>query len=1507
MSKYRLDNPANTSLDPFAFEKQFAQPNLNNPSPFSGVASSLEIVAPDKVDEGYGTMGNSSYALEAINEAKAANQGAGELLAKGLGNVVKTIGIEIAKTPGYLVGGVGAIGNELLGDGKDSMSYMVDNAYINAFEKLDQGIKDAMPIYMSKQIQEGGLMDKLGSGGWWAEAGADGVGFMLAMFAPGTALKALGVGAKIGQGMEALANVSGRLGKVATGESWVAKLGLMSVPENRIALAVEEKTAELMAKSGGVLDDVAKAEIAAVEESARAAAGNSFKYTKSLARNADGYASATINTVIESSAEAANTFDSLKTKYINEGLTEEEAKAKAGEGAAAVFKGNMALLAVSNLLDEAFIWKTIGSAGEKEAGKSILSKIFKDGKVDFDALNKLPKEFTRANVLKRTGLNFGKGIIKEGFFEEGSQTTLQQNIDEGKIAEGSNSFEKVGGDLLNVVSSYLDDFSNNTELHESIFLGGLLGGGASIFGTIQENNALRKALSGGEARTKDNSFWAKYGILPETKAQKGFNKIVSENHIAQFRSYKDLLEEQPDGSFKLNDQKLADANLEQADILRTNILYDLAVARGDKLGQQIYGQFLAANYTNGFVGQEGGKELFKDHVEQQVIPAWKNRYLETFGVEATEKQVREYADKFLDSGNRIFDAHKTAEETNYAERYYSEPTKEFQEFKNVYFQKKFQTLVALDAFKAEANVIQKAMFDSGVTEAELEDLSTIKDPIAKAKAQELKRRFDVLTGAQQNMNEEYAEFYTKEGVKKMFENFKGKNENFKDLNERLKEENEKLKAKVNQIPVDNAAEIQRITDESKGDSDITFRAVNGKRYTLNDLQNFKGDINSLKLQRDDVSDEEYENFEKTKQVSDKTLKSIAEKSANNEKLSNREEIIASENSEKIEQIIKAEQEKKNTTPAEPTASEGLSDEEYNKLDTEIDDANKKKGVNMFPSTGRNLKDDLVEKDGIFIEGMTDSPVQKLWFETLEKEVSKEPTEYTVKVVKYGERNSETPELRQQIEREALLGGAPKDSDTYVILHKNGKAIIKNGAYVFTALWRPETLHPTSKGKAVESRLAESAIIANFLLHLQKPKMKINRLSKTDKDTLKLNNVEPTEKGIREAAHLHARREYESWYNSLQSGNHLQTAGITKGHRVKAFKDKEGTIPFWGDPVKGLGLTITKNQIVGGKIQMSPASGVIKIEEDEFKINPGDVVLIDNENNIHPLKARNLNQEEIETVLYLLSLRDTVGPSESIMVSDTEDIVLGDIASKKAPVFFTKDKKTTPIISTLISFGSNEGKKGEIYFPLKPIELGKPLLVFTDFNGETQNVEVSLITEAINSGDFSKVDSLVKFLQEKRLNVNKLLLGDGKIVKASSKPRVKYGVDTNGKRTAELSWNHGFEYVPNLLSDVLTTTTQKFDGYPNRAQRNIFFNKQPIPSTVVEDKVEVAIPVAETVPVETPIVQESKPPLTAKERLAEKIRNKKSLDSFKDDMDKILTTTDLLKSKIKSGEIIQNCR
>jgi len=1390
MSKFRIESPTNTPLDPQAFEKQFVKPDLNNSTPFSGVNEQLQFVAPDKVDEGYGTMGNSGYAVQVINEAKAANQGFWEITGKGIGNVAKTIGIEVGKTPGYVGGLIGAGANEVFGDGKNSMSLIVDNAWVNAFESLDQNIKEAMPLYISQSVREGNLLDKLGSGEWWATAGADGLGFMLSMFVPGAAVKALGVGAKIARVGEGLANLAPRIGKAMTGAGLVENAGELG-----------------------------------------------FAYTKAFARNAGGYASAAVNTAIESSAEAANTFDNLKKNYLAEGLTEEEAAQKAGEGAAAVFKGNMALLAVSNLLDEAWIWKSIGSAGEKEAAKSLMSKIFKDGVVDPDVLKNLPKEFTRAKTLKRIGVNFGKGVLKEGVYEEGSQTTLQQNTEKG--IEGENFLD----DLYNVGASYFDDFANNTELHESIFLGGLLGGGASIIGTIQENIALKGALHGSEARTKDNSIFAKYGLLPETKAQKGLGKILQEVHINQFRSYKDVISTDENGKFVIDDQKLIDANLEKAEEFKMNILYDLAVVQGDKLRQEVFGQALAANYVQSFTGQEGGKELFQEHAKTQVLPAWQKRFLETFDREATPKESQEYLNQFINSGNRIFDAKKIAEETNYPERYFHEKSKEYQDFRQSYFHDKFKLLVSLDSFKARKEAIMKEVSEAGLSMLDLEDISQVTDPVKLQKILEIKNDLKLLNESEQELSQEYNDFYTKEGVKKMFEEFKATKAQFNEIKTKIDEINKDLKAKVDSIPERNAAELARlkiIQAEQGGEDHLVFRDKNGKRHTIDDLENNTTDITDLGLTFDDVDKKESDDL---LNPSDATLKKIVNRITKGLPLSIREEAIRAANNDKIKSLLNAEKLKEEALEETKTGevpNTTVEDTEYDVVDQTIEEVYTKLGVNMFPSTGLNVSQkETTLIDGLYVEKMTPSVSQKLWFETLENEVKKNPQGYTVKVVRNDDVSNE--ELHTQIIRDTATDAEPGDLST--VLYKDGKPVIKDGNYVFTSLGRPDSMYNIDE-KKLYSRIAKSAILDNFFISLGMLNVKISKLTKAQKGVLEAYGIkEPTVANIERQAYLHAKKEYKDWYESLQSssGQHLQVAGVTKGHAVKMYEDAEKTKRAWRAPLSGIpGIKLNGNTLVGGKFAMS-VLGFVDVDGQRFTIPSGDAVLIDSDNNVHPMKPRNLNEPEVQTVLHLLSLRDTKGPTEAITVEAPENIIFGTTGSTKVPVFFNKENPRQTIISSLISFGSKSdgvnktGGKGEIYFNKESLTK-IPILVWTDFEGTTHNIEVRLITEALQTNDFTKIQGLVDFLGQKRFNVNEALLGTPLTSPKFSKPITTFERDETGKRIPILTWDQSKSYFHHMLNDVLSTTTQNLEGYPNRVQRNLWFNKNPIQAPeVIEEK------------------------------------------------------------------------
>jgi len=1440
MSKFRVDSPANTPLDPFAFEKQFAKPDTTNN--FNGVADQLEFVTPIKIDEGYGTMGNSGYAQQVINEAKAANQSSLELTGKGLVNVAKTIGIEVGKIPGYAGGLTAAGANEIFGDGKNSMSLIVDNAWVNAFEKMDKDAQAAMPIYISQQVQEGNLLDKMGSGAWWATTGANGLGFMLSMFLPGAALKALKIGELIAAGGEGLANLSPTLGRLGTG--------------------------------AGLLES---------------AGAEAFAYTKAFAQNANGFASAAVNTAIEASAEAANTFENVKSKYLSQGLSEEEANNKAGESASAVFKGNLALLAVSNILDEMWIWKTIGSAGEKEAAQSILSKVFKDGEIDMTALKNIPKEFTRANVLKKVAANFGKGVTKEGFFEEGTQTLLQQNI------EGGKNKHSVIGNLSDVVSSYFKDFADNDELHESIFLGGLLGGGASIIATVQENNALRAALTGGSERTRDNSFWAKYGILPEKKAQKGLLNIIKENHIQQFRSYKDFLEDDGSGIPQLNEQKLMDAHLEQSDNLRANILYDISAAQGNKLGQEIFGQFLAANYVQGFLGQEGSKELFKDHVEKQVLPAWQKRFTETFGREATPQESQNYLNNFKKSGERVIDAYKSAENTNYPERYYSEPTKEYQDFKHQYLHNKFQTLVTLDSVKERKNSILSEMTEVGVFDTDLEEINKIQDPIKKLKAKEIKDDLDELKEVEDNLSEEYTKFFTKKGVEEMFNAFKERRVRFQEIKKEVEEENQKLKQQVETLPSRNETELARlqaISDEKGGDM---FKGVDGNKYSLPDLKNYTGDIVNLGLQYDDLSKEEYDSFKDTGVASPATLRRIAQKMVNKEPLSNREQDVALSSLDTLnaifdEEVAKVKETITNQTP-QSKSDESVDAEEVAKT---IDDHYKRKSVNLYPSTGRNLENEFVEIDGKLVEKLTTKPSQKLWFEVLDSEVKNNPTAYTVQVIRLDDKSN--VELHNQIMRDASPDPSKRnDGDLYTVLHKDDKPVLKDGNYVFTGLWRPSTLYPTSNGKPSKFVLAEKSILNNFLLHIKLPDLDISNLSNTQKDYLKTFGITNfTEEGIMTAAFFHAKDEYTKWYQNLQDNPaQLQVAGITNGHTVKVLNQDKTT--SWNGPLGNIpGLKIVKNKLVGGKFEMS-VTGTIKVNNEEISIPVGDTVIVDSDNNIHPLRARNLNEDEIKTVLYLLSLRTQKGPTESIKVKPVNPAIYGNTKLKEIPVFYNEKNPRANLIESLISFGSKNGGKGEIYFNKDTVNTN-PLLVWTDFAGNTHNIEVSKIKQAVDSNDFTLVKPLMDFLSQKRVNVNEQLLGSKKETNTFSKPTTLYKRDTEGVMSIDLTFGVSDTYFDFLLGDVLTTTTKQIEGYPQRVQRNLWFNKQPIqPAEDLSQFVNVFEITDEGKAVPIP---EAKP---------SRRRAIKSLDEFKEDADKILTTTDLLKSKIQSGEIIQNCK
>jgi len=285
-------------------------------------------------------FGSDQEALPLLEERRARDQGVSNQLLKGVGRIGSTILTEVLKSPGYLGGALGSAAM----DG-DFIENTVNNAWVNAFESMDASLKEAMPVYLTKEVEEGGIGRKLMSSAWWSTTGADGVGFLLSMYVPGQFVKAMGAGAKIAKGVEGMAELAGANSKFT-----------------------KALTANTILK--------------------QTAAG--AKMTAKGISNLDSTAAVALNTFIESAAESANTFDNVKKTYLeqNPDASDEEASKIAGDAAASVMKANIGVLALSNLMDEIFLFKGFGDGAKNAAEQSVIGKLFKDGAFDVEAIAK---------------------------------------------------------------------------------------------------------------------------------------------------------------------------------------------------------------------------------------------------------------------------------------------------------------------------------------------------------------------------------------------------------------------------------------------------------------------------------------------------------------------------------------------------------------------------------------------------------------------------------------------------------------------------------------------------------------------------------------------------------------------------------------------------------------------------------------------------------------------------------------------------------------------------------------------------------------------------------------------------------------------------------------------------------------------------------------------------------------------------------------------------------------
>ena len=405
----------------------------------------------DYLDEGINPFLNQFVDLQAedpFNELRASRQGGwSELGLFGSRAIAKT-GREIINTAGAIGGLVPAIAGQLEDayTGEDKTTFLqtvFDNAFIKAnnemFDKLN---KEFLPVYVSDTVTNGGFTDKIFSGEFWATEGADGVGYLVSMLAPGAALKSL----KVGNG---IFNTAAKLTALKNGKS----------------IATAQRALEMAGWSGQKVDSFIIPAFNTLAEAGAEARGFSDNLrankTEALAN-------------IFNSEDFRNTKNSklqeLGQQYMSKAITQEEYESRVNnldfEISEQMFEDQ-----VSSGMTNTFLKNVVALAGPNY----IQSKILYGNNGARNLLNQVTKKPVTQGI-KRVG----KSFLSEGS-EEVAQTAIEhRNLEMGKkgllgksIVDDYNPIT-FGEDFIKTLGT--------TEGQVAGFLGGVLGSPISVIG-----------------------------------------------------------------------------------------------------------------------------------------------------------------------------------------------------------------------------------------------------------------------------------------------------------------------------------------------------------------------------------------------------------------------------------------------------------------------------------------------------------------------------------------------------------------------------------------------------------------------------------------------------------------------------------------------------------------------------------------------------------------------------------------------------------------------------------------------------------------------------------------------------------------------------------------------------------------------------------------------------------------------------------------------------------------
>jgi hypothetical protein len=567
-----------------------------------------------------------------INEHRANEQSGLAQAGLGLIRTADKAGIEMAKTVAYLGGAIaGTVEN--IGDlttGKDEHNFLdttFNNVGVKALDNLNAKINsDLLPVYISRAVQDGNVIDKMKSTSFFATDGADGLGYMLSAMAPGAAFKAMGISEEL---LGLSAKALNRVGYAKdTGDtiSKLTKLGFTAEKVNEIGITAANVFFEAGAESKGVSDDMMK---------------EKPKWIKNRKAQPD-YQQKVLNELADldikrRTHQITDEEYNQKSATVSDDVAENEFKERVANAMSTSFWDNVAVLAGPDYIQTRLLYgkgaKSLVKTAENKTLTNLVDQV--GGKIansEYKPLQKLGKAITSTtekeipkleNVAQRSGKNvvkdvlghFVKNAASEGLWEEGIQTTLENRIVKRGLygKKDSNNLITDDGelnlDLISLGSDYIKTLGT-TEGQVSVLLGAVQGGAFGVYGGMKHDAQDREKTN--KLIDKINLHSSDYNTILNTDIYKSHVELNKETGKEERVFDKDKKGNKiiiPENVKKVHDA----LNIMEG----KSELFDLAVKNGNEQLIEDLKHSAETQLINNFIGEdEMGIDALHEHLKQ---------------------------------------------------------------------------------------------------------------------------------------------------------------------------------------------------------------------------------------------------------------------------------------------------------------------------------------------------------------------------------------------------------------------------------------------------------------------------------------------------------------------------------------------------------------------------------------------------------------------------------------------------------------------------------------------------------------------------------------------------------------------------------------------------------------------------------------------------------------------------------------------------------------------------